>query len=149
MDDVNKNALWHISNIYSTFFLKYITFTININTSSLYKNTRMVYRWKRELLNLTVFSILESNPFNYFVIVSFGDSQLFYQQKGIARGIAVLRLWGPWQTIGRFKELGRGTCFFRAKGGVERVCNNQSPLKEAGSSKYEGFSLVGLLTVSD
>lgn len=56
----------------------------------------MIYRWKREFLNLIVFSILESNPFNYFVIVSFGDSQLFYQQKqvysGIARGIAVLRL---------------------------------------------------------
>lgn len=136
------------------FFLKYITFTIkNINTSSLYKNTRVVYRWKRELLNLIIFSILESNPVNHFVIVSFGNSQLFYQQKqvysGIARGIAILRLWGLWQTIGKFKELGRGTFFFRAKGGVERVCNNQSPLKEAGSPKFEGFSLVGLLTVSD
>ena len=52
---------------------------------------------KGTLLSVTIFSILESNPFNYFVIVvSFSNSQLFYQQKqvysGIARGIAIFRL---------------------------------------------------------
>ena len=48
-------------------------------------------------------------------------------------------------TIGKSREQGRGTCFNREKGFVERDSDNQYPLEEAGAPKYGGFSLVGLL----
>ena len=34
---------------------------------------------------------------------------------------------------------------YKEKGGDRRGCENKSPLEEAGSTKYGGFSLVGLV----
>ena len=39
----------------------------------------------------------------------------------------------------------KGSLASQEKGRVGKNSNNQSPFKEAGGPKYEGFSLVGLL----
>lgn len=34
----------------------------------------MVYRWKKKLLNLTIFSVLESNLFNRLIVVNLNNN---------------------------------------------------------------------------